>query len=265
MKLIKTISCHLLVLLLSSMFFACKGPKMLYQENLLFKDSAEVVAQTQLAFREPVIQVNDLLFIQVQTADTRINALFNNNQQVMNQPSSAALTQGYQVGMDDHINFPVLGRIRVVGLTRQQLEGQLVDRVSEYIKEKPSVQVRYLNYKVTVLGEVQRPGTYSFPTDRVTILDALGMAGDLTIFARRNKVWLIREVNQKREFHFVNLQDSKSLAANTYFLQQNDVVYVEPTGKKFIMADPTYNRTAQNISIGLSSVGLIIALISLLR
>jgi polysaccharide biosynthesis/export protein len=247
------------------LFSSCKGPKQLYQENLLFKDSSLVVAQTRLQFKEPTIEINDLLFIQVQTADARTNALFNNMQQVQSQTSSAALLQGYQVGVDSCINFPVLGKLNVAGLTRGAVETMLVSRVGEYIKEKPSIQVRFLNFKVNVMGEVARPGTYSFQTDRVTILDALGMAGDLGVFARRDKVWLIREVNQERKFYFINLQDSKTFLPETYFLKQNDVVYVEPTAKKFIQADPTYNRTAQNISIGLSSVGLIIALVSLLR
>jgi polysaccharide biosynthesis/export protein len=245
--------------------FSCTGPGKLYEENLYFKDSAAVVGQSNLQFKEPAIEVNDLLFIQVQTADARMNALFNNSSQIQNQSTSASLLQGYQVGIDSAINFPVLGKIYVAGLTRNEVEKALVTKVGEYIKEKPSIQVRFLNYKINILGEVAKPGTYSFPTDRVTILDALGMAGDVTIFARRNKVWLIREVNQKRAFYFINLQDSKTFSADTYFLRQNDVVYVEPSSKKFILSDPTYNRTAQNISIGLSSVGLIIALISLLR
>ncbi len=260
-----SVSKLLIPLLLAVLFTSCGSPRKLYEENLYFKDSAAVVAQRNLAFREPTIEVNDLLFIQVQTADARVNALFNNNQQMQMQVNSAALLQGYQVGVDSAINFPVLGKIVVIGATRNQLETLLVNRVGEYIKEKPSIQVRFLSFKVNVLGEVARPGIYTFQTDRVTILDALGMAGDISLFGRRNKVWLIREVNQQRVFHFINLQDSKSFDAETYFLKQNDVVYVEPTEKKFIQADPTYNRTAQNISIGLSSVGLIIALISLLR
>ncbi len=90
------------------------------------------------------------------------------------------------------------------------------------------------------------------------------MAGDFSIFARRDKVWIIRESSGKREFLFVNLQTSKSFNPDVYFLKTNDVVYVEPTSKKFIQADPSYNRTIQNISIGFSSIGLIIAIISLL-
>lgn len=256
---------YLVIFCITCIAISCKGPKQLYQDNLLFIDSTGVVNKTSINFEEPRIQLNDLLFIQVQTADARINALFNNTMQILNQPSSAALTQGYQVGIDSSINFPVLGKITAIGLSRNELENILVEKVSTYIKEKPSVQVRYLNYKVSVLGEVTRPGNYSFQTDRVSILDALSTAGDLTIFAKRNKIWLIREINQKRSFYFIDLQKSNSLDANTFYLKQNDVIYVEPNSKKFILADPTYNRTAQNISIGLSSVGLIIALVSLLR
>lgn len=250
---------------LSVAITSCKGPKFLYSENLLFSDSSAVVAKNAINFEEPPIQFNDLLFIQVQTADQRVNELFNNNSQNINLQASSTLTQGYQVGIDSAINFPMLGKIKAFGLTRNQLENLLVEKVSLYIKEKPSVQVRFLNYRVNVLGEVARPGSYSFPSDRVTILDAIGTAGDLTLFARRNKVWLIREENKQRKFYFINLQKSETFDANTFFLKQNDIVYVEPTSKKFILADPTYNRTAQNISIGFSSIGLVIAIVSILR
>jgi polysaccharide export outer membrane protein len=247
------------------MVASCKGPQQLYRDNLLLQDSVNVLQQTNIQFEEPRIQVSDLLYIQVQTADPRTNQLFNASQLTTLQTTTSALVQGYQVGADSSVSFPVLGKVRAAGLTRFELEGILTGKVAEYIKEKPSVQVRYLNFKITVMGEVTRPGSYSFPTDRVTVMDALGTAGDLTIFGRRNKVWIIRENEGKRRFLFVNLQNSATFNPNVYFLKQNDVVYVEPTQKKFILADPTYNRTAQNISIGLSSVGLIIALISLLR
>lgn len=254
----------LTVVISISFLFSCKSPQQLYHENLLFTDSTAIINKVNIGFEEPRIQINDLLFIQVQTADARINSLFNNTQ-VTTQSSSTALTQGYQVEIDSTISFPVLGKIKAAGLFRFDLENTLTRKVGEYIKEKPSVQVRYLNFKVTVMGEVPRPGSFSFATDRVTLMDALGMAGDLTIFSRRDKVWIIRENSGKRQFLFVNLQSSNTFNPDVYFLKQNDVVYVEPTRKKFIQADPSYNRTAQNISIGLSSVGLIIALISLLR
>lgn len=243
---------------------SCRGPQQLYRENLLLQDSADVVQQTNIHFEEPKIQLNDLLYIQVQTADARVNQMFNVSQ-LSTLQTTASLVQGYQVARDSSISFPVLGHVKAAGLTLFQLESNLTAKVGEYIKERPSVQVRYLNFKVTVMGEVTRPGSYSFPTDRVTVMEALGTAGDLTVFARRNKVWIIRENEGKRDFLFLNLQKSSTFNPNLYFLRQNDVVYVEPTQKKFIQADPTYNRTAQNISIGLSSVGLIIALISLLR
>jgi polysaccharide export outer membrane protein len=249
----------------ATLVVSCKGPQQLYQENLLFKDSAAVIGRTNIQFEEPKIQVSDLLYIQVQTADARTNQLFNSSQLSTVQGSTASLVQGYQVGSDSTLSFPVLGKLKAAGLSRFELEKELTTRVEEYIKAKPSVQVRYLNYKVTVLGEVQRPGSFSFPTDRVTIIDALGTAGDIGIFGRRDKVWIIRENSGRREFLFVNLQDSKTFNPQSYFLKQNDVIYVEPTSRKFIQADPTYNRTTQNISIGLSSIGLIIALVSLLR
>lgn len=244
---------------------SCKGPQMLYEENLLFKDSANLAQYSGIAFKEPPIQINDVLYVQVQTADLRTSQMFMPMQQSIQQQGSLAVLQGYQVGADSAISFPVFGKIKAVGLTRLQLEDILTERIGAYLKEKPSVQVRYMNFKVNVLGDVTRPGTYTFPTDRVSILDALGSAGDLTLFARRNKVWIIREENQKRVFKYVNLQKAESFNAENYFLRQNDVVYVEPNQKKFIQADPVYSRTLQNISIGVSSLSIAIALISLLK
>ena len=177
-----------------SVLFSCKSPQRLYRENLLFTDSASVVTKKDIQFQEPKIQQNDLLYILVQTADARINLLFNPSQATAMQSNTASVLQGYQVGVDDSISFPVLGKVKAAGLARSELETALTNKVGEYIKEKPSVQVRYLNFKVTILGEVNRPGSFTFSTDRVTIIDALGMAGNLSVFGRRDKVWIIREV-----------------------------------------------------------------------
>jgi len=166
-------------------------------------------------------------------------------------------TQTYIVSGDGCINFPVLGKLYVAGYTRTELENVLKDKIyPQYITEEPIVTVRFVNYSISVLGEVNRPGRHQFSSsEKLSLLDALAAAGDLSIYGRRDNVLLKREnVDGSNEFVRINLQD-KDLALSPYFyMQQNDVIYVEP------------NKTrGNNASIGASenlSVAIISSLVS---
>jgi len=138
--------------------------------------------------------------------------------------------QTYQVNGDGSINFPVLGRLQIAGYTRSELESVLKNKIyPQYITEEPIVSIRFINYSVSVLGEVAKPGQYQFPSERVSILDALAMAGDMTIFGRRNNVLLKRtNADGSNEFVRLNLQDKNLVLSPYFYMQQNDVVYVEP-------------------------------------
>ncbi|MCD7978212.1 MAG: polysaccharide export protein [Tannerellaceae bacterium] len=137
----------------------------------------------------------------------------------------------YLVDKDGYINFPVLGRVFVNGLTRQELATNLQKEISRYVEE-PLVNVQITNFKITVLGEVARPGSYAVRNDRASILDILGQAGDLSINANRTNVLIVREKDGEKSFHRLDLTRPDLFASPYYYLAQNDIVYVEPNKAK---------------------------------
>lgn len=141
--------------------------------------------------------------------------------------------KGYLVEVDGTINFPLLGKIKVAGLTRRQVTGLIQERLEKegYIKD-PIVMVRFLNFRVSILGEVNRPGTYNITSERITLFEALSMAGDLTVHGRRNRVAIIRETDGVRTILYHDLRSRDIFQSPDYFLKQNDMVYVEPNRVK---------------------------------
>lgn len=137
----------------------------------------------------------------------------------------------YLVGQEGTINFPVLGKIEVAGLTKQQLSEKMQEMISPYVKDA-LVNVQIVNYKITVMGEIARPGTIAVKNDRISILDAIGQSGDLTINANRTNILVIRDNNGEKEFGRLDITQPDFFASPYYYLRQNDVVYVEPNHAK---------------------------------
>ncbi|MEO1031176.1 MAG: polysaccharide biosynthesis/export family protein [Bacteroidota bacterium] len=164
--------------------------------------------------------------------------------------------QTYLIDYDGNIEFPVLGTLKVAGLTRTELTDMLTQKISEYAKN-PIVNVRLANFTVTILGEVSNPGTFTIQDERITVLEALGLADDLTIFGKRKNVLLIREVDGKKKFAKIDLTSINSVNSPVYYLQQNDVIYVEPNTAKIRAS--TYN---QNNAILISAIGTLTTIIT---
>ena len=143
------------------------------------------------------------------------------------QTTTSPRQQTYIVDSKGDINFPVLGKLHVQGLTTEQLAEDITARISKEVKD-PTVRVELVNFKVSVLGEVRMPGTMTIPGERVTILDALGQAQDMTEYADRANVLLIREEDGKAQYHYLDLNKSDVMTSPYYYLQQNDVVIVPP-------------------------------------
>jgi len=159
--------------------------------------------------------------------------------------------QNYLVNADGEIQFPVLGLIKVAGLNRKELSKKLQEEISEYI-QKPIVMVNISNFQVTVLGEVNQPGTFPVQDEYLSLPKALGMAGDLTIYGKRKNVLVVRESkNGIKEHAYLDLTDADIVNSPFYYLQQNDVVYVEPNGPQLQSA--SYNRNA-SVYISIASV-----------
>jgi polysaccharide biosynthesis/export protein len=137
----------------------------------------------------------------------------------------------YLIDKEGYIDFPVLGQVQLANLTRVEANKKMVGLVSKYIKE-PIVNIAILNYKISVLGEVNRPGTFALQSERITLLEALALAGDLTVFGKRNNVILIRETNGKKSYNRIDLTSASFIDSPYYYLTQNDLLLVEPNKTK---------------------------------
>jgi polysaccharide biosynthesis/export protein len=171
-------------------------------------------------------------------------------------------TPGYLVDEDGDIQFqPPLGLVHVEGLTRDSIKILLDSKLKPYLKN-PYYTIRFMNYRFTMLGEVSRPGIFSIPGEHVSLLDAIGLAGDLTLYGRRDNILVMREDSGRREWARLDLTKPDILLSPFYYLQQNDVVYVEATRKKVAANDQS---TIKTVSIAATIVSTIAIVISLLR
>ena len=180
---------------------------------------------------EPVIESNDILYISIAALDEEVLRPFVRAKGVENNTynSNPGLT-GYLVNTKGMIRFPILGDILVSGMTRMELENELKHRLSEYVTDVV-VDVRIMNFKVTVLGEVSNPGVYAINDERITLPEAIGLAGDFTEDGKRNEIVVIREEGGKRKVGKVDFTKSDFFNSPFYYLKQNDVVYIEPSLK----------------------------------
>ena len=184
----------------------------------------------------PLIQPDDLLSITVSSLSPESNQLFNSGSMPAAGSRSGTTSgttsgEGYLVSGDGTINFPVLGSVKLAGLTKEQAVSKMTAEIKNHVKN-PLVNIRFLNFKITVVGEVNRPSTFTIPTERINMLEALGLAGDLTPLGKRENILLIREREGVRSAIRINLASKELLNSPYFYLQQNDVLYVEPIKAK---------------------------------
>ena len=237
------------------------------KEVAYFQNSDSVDLTKSKFLYDARIMPKDILTITVSTTDDEAALPFNltvPTPYTANQRStySQAMLQSYLVDNDGNIDFPKIGTVKLGGLTKSEAEKLIQEKIKPYMSEleNPIVTVRMSNYKISVLGEVQRPGMYNVSNEKITILEALAQAGDLTIYGIRTNVKLIREDGTgEKTIHVLNLNDANIINSPYYYLQQNDIVYVEPNKVK-----------AQNSSVGsmttlwFSATSILISLTSLL-
>lgn len=227
----KFLSLVLFVVLLG----ACSAPKdVVYFQGIDTLTAEEInrIAQNY----DTKIAPDDMLSISVAAWDPTVVTPFNPPvysyaQQGEEPVAPSAALYTYLVDKEGYINFPVLGRVQVGGLTKQELSSELEKKISKYVQD-PLVTVRITNFKVMVMGEVTRPGGLSVKSDRISILDAIGYSGDLTINANRKNILVIRDANGKKEYARLDITDPAIFSSPYYYLRQNDVVYVEPNKAK---------------------------------
>jgi polysaccharide biosynthesis/export protein len=250
-NLLKITYCFLLIPLLS----ACTNTG----DAIYFSGSKGTEFVGSLESLEPVVQKNDLLSINVSSLNPQAAEIFNaystNTIRSANASNTVSPVTGYLVDQDGYIQFPLLGKIKAAGLTKTALKNGIEDELMRRkLLLEPIVDIRYLNYKVSVLGEVARPSVLTVPNEKITLLEALGLAGDLTIYASRNNVLLIREENGKKKLTRIDLTTDELFTSPYYNLRSNDIIYVEPNKTKIASA----SAIRQWLPLAISSLTLIV-------
>ena len=239
---------------------SCSTPK-----NVAYIQNSDSIDYTNSEFLyDARIMPKDILTVTINTVNPEASAPFNLIVRptlasvTSNIPTSGGALQTYLVDNEGCIDFPVVGKLQVGGLTKSMCEKLIHDKIKRYMNadENPIVTVRMSNYKISVIGEVNRPGMFTVDNEKINIFEALAKAGDLSIYGVRDRVKLIREnAKGRKEIHTVNLNDANIVNSPYYYLQQNDVVYVEPNQVK-----------ARNSAIGTSTtiwISVTSALVSL--
>ncbi|QKX06851.1 polysaccharide export protein [Aquimarina sp. TRL1] len=244
--------------------FSCKTPTdVVYFQNS--DNLEEIVSKNSFT---PVFKVDDIISVLVSATDMEAARPFNMTQGTSTgasgQPPAGggqAANPTYLIDENGLIDFPVLGELKVAGLTRIQVKELIKEKLRIYIKE-PIVNVRLMNFKITVIGEVNRPGSYTIPNERITIIEALGLAGDLTILGKRENISVIREKDGVNVYHKVNLTSKELFNSPVYYLAQNDVLYVEPN--KARVRSSKANRDTNTFGIIMSIVGVALSGLAIL-
>jgi polysaccharide export outer membrane protein len=219
-----------LIVIIAGFITSCASKK----EIILFNDITEG-AESNITYALPKIQINDILDVKITSINPETSIPYNVSTGTTATISSIEIMklQGYLVTSEGKINLPILGEINVSGKTTSELEKNIISilETNGHLKN-PKVSVRILNSKVTILGEVKAPGTFNYTEQSITLPQAIGYAGDVTIEANRKEVWLIREDAGKRKYHKIDLTKSDWFNSPYYNIKQNDIIYVYPNNVK---------------------------------
>lgn len=236
------------------------------RRNLVYLEDLPEDARYTEAIRnilEPRIEPMDVINISVSTLNPESNILFNSG--VMSTLGTAGagggttmVNEGYRVDKYGDINFPVLGKVNLAGLTLEEATDKMT-ALLENEARNPIVNIRMLNFNITVIGEVRSPSTIPILTERINIIEAIGLAGDLTPFGRRENILLLREIDGERTAIRLDLTKKSLLSSPYFYLKQNDVIYVEPVQAVADQAAPILWR--QNLQLGLSMINIVLFII----
>lgn len=250
-NMIRSNAFKVILILMPIFFFSCATrEKIVYYQNI-----EQVVASDNSVNFDTKLKHDDLLMIVVMAENAESAVPFNLPSIIMQSNVEFETQQmrmnSYLIDADGNIQFPVIGTIQLGGLSRTEAVNKMVNELKKYIKD-PKVNLRILNYKVTVSGEVKQPGIQSISSERITLIEALAMSGDLTEYGRRDNIMIIREKEGKKEISRVDITKADFINSPFYYLSQNDHIYVEP------------NKTKVNASAVGPNTGIIISAISLL-
>ena len=241
---------NILILILGILIISSCASK----KDVLYFSDVNLNEQDKTFFSEGKIQTNDILSVVVSSSSPELASFYNTNQ------LGSSTFNGYLVTIEGSINLPILGKINVKGLTLLELENLIVQKLIDGNQlSNPTVAVRLTNAKFTILGEVKAPGTYAFNEQSISLLQALGYAGDLTINGKRQDVLIIREENNKRTYTTIDLTSKKWFDSPNYYIRPNDVIYVNPNGPKVTSSGyvPTLTNLLAVASIAITTIILL--------
>lgn len=246
--------------LFAGLLLSCGSPK-----NVVYLQDVQPLKQQAVNSQyEVIVHPDDLLAIMVNSKDPELALPFNMpmvSYQLGSQSAAQQRVLGYLVDKEGNIDFPILGKLAVAGLSRMQMTNLIKERlINEDLIKDPIVTIQFLNFKVSVMGEVMHPGSFTINSDRITLLEALSMAGDLTIHGKRDRVAVIRESNGKRTVLFHDLRSAEIFESPCYYLQQNDIVYVEPNKARAGQSEINQNNS---VSVWLSAISILASIAAL--
>ncbi|NQX55834.1 polysaccharide biosynthesis/export family protein [Pedobacter panaciterrae] len=245
---LKHLFCYLMLIMLSS---CSRQRNLVYFSDL--KGASESSSQV-LDAGEPTILQNDVLGITVNSTSPESNILFAS---VPSNPTVGGIyeREGYRVNKQGFVKFPVLGQVKLQGLTVGQAQALMESELNKYVKNA-IVNIKFMNFRVTVIGEVNHPSTFTVTSEKINLLEALGLAGDMTPYGKRENVLLIRELDGQRRMERVNLNSKDVLNSPYFYLKQNDVIYVEPDKAKSVEVSSN-NRLMPLIVAAISAVAVL--------
>lgn len=239
-----------LVLLLPLLLWSCVNTKNITYFNNL-SDSSKIQL-SQLQPPQPLIQVNDILEIRIGGESEKTVEYINS---FMGGAAGGGSGLQNTVDVDGNIELPKVGKMRVAGLTRDEAKQLITNEYADFLKN-PIVTIRFGNFRFAVLGEVRSPGYYSVPNEKINVLEAMAQAGDMTQYAKKNSVKIIRDVNGKRELVTLNFNDRSLLNSPDYYLNRYDIIYVQPEKIKFFSEN--YSRTTAIIASATSLLAILL-------
>lgn len=238
----------ILILFVNVFLLSCVSKK----EIVYFQQDDKIANQVAGKYTEPLIQADDILSINVSSLSKEASSFFN-----INKEGQDIASEGYLVDINGNIEMPFIGQIKVSGLSARSATDTIREKLEKYL-QNPTVTVRYKNFRIVVLGEVVRPGVYTIPNEKINVVEALGLAGDLTIYGKRNNITVIRDVDGKKEYGSINLNSRSLFESPYYYLRTNDVLYIEPGRRKKSEADNFYRV----VPIVLSSLTIVVVILS---
>ena len=250
----------IVVIILQSLWFciSCNPSRISY-----FKDVADTSFNTRLAAVEAPIETGDILSISITSLNEEASRVFNisnnNDSRVSTSTGGATQSGGYLVNSEGYIQLPLLGKIKALGRTKKQLKADITGSILEKkLLLDPIVEIRHLNFEVTVIGEVAHPTVITVPNEQISLIKAIGLAGDLTIYGKRENVLLIREEGGKKITRHIDLTSENFFNSPYFYLQPIDVVYVEPNKTRVATA----GRSQQTWPLILSTLSIVAVVVT---